>query len=128
MTSAWRIPIIVWCLVMGLLPCAAGAHVMATGLAVVAVDDREVAYRLTVVPSELPEPAGELLIRAMAGSHRDAERLAEAMRHAAVVRVDGAPCRPGRIAIQDVGAGLKALLEYTLHCRTAPGRLELEED
>jgi HupE / UreJ protein len=128
MTGARRIPVIVWCLIMGLLPCAARAHVTATGLAVMTVDDREVTYRLTVVPSELPEPAGQLLVRAMAGSRPDAERLAEVMRHAVVVRVDGAPCRPGRIAVQEFGDGLKALLEYALHCPTAPGRLELEED
>jgi hypothetical protein len=128
MTSARRIPVVVWCLVLGMLPLAAGAHVTATGLAIVAVNDREAIYRLTVVPSELPEPAAQLLIRAMAGSRPDAERLAEAMRRAVVIRVDGARCRPGRIAVQDVGAGLKALLEYALHCPAAPGRLELEED
>lgn len=55
---------------MGLLPAAAGAHVPATGLAVVAVNDREIDYRLTVVPSELPEPASQLLSRAMAGPVR----------------------------------------------------------
>ena len=128
MTVAWRIAIIVWGLVAGLLPAAAGAHVTATGLAVVAVNDREITYRLTIVPSELPQAAAQLLMRAMAGSRPDAERLAEAMRQAVVVRVDGAPCRSGRIAIQDGGAGLKALLEYTLHCPAVPGRLELEED
>ena len=128
MTSNRRIPVILWCLVMGLLPFGAHSHVTATGLAVVAIDDREVTYRLTVVPSELPEPAEQLLVRAMAGSRPDAERLAEAMRRAVVVRVDGTPCRPGRIAVQDVGAGLKALLEYALHCLAVPGNLEIEED
>jgi hydrogenase/urease accessory protein HupE len=33
-----------------------------------------------------------------------------------------------RIAIQDIGAGLKALVEYALHCPAVPGRLELEEN
>ena len=128
MRSAWRIPIVVCCLVTALLPAAAGAHVTATGLAVVEVNDREVSYRLTVVPSELPEAASQLLAQAMAGSRPDAERFAEAMRRAVVVRVDGAPCRPGRVAVQDVGAGLKALLDDAFHCPAAPGRLELEED
>ncbi len=128
MTSARRIPVIVWCLIIGLLPFAARAHVTATGLAVVTVDDREVTYRLTVVPPDLPEPAGQLLIRSMAGSRPEAQRLAEVMRHAVMVRVDGAPCRPGRITIQDVGVGFTARLEYVLHCPAAPGRLELEED
>jgi hypothetical protein len=128
MTSAWRVSVVVCCLCIGLLPAAAGAHVTATGLAVVETNDREVTYRLTVVPSELPEAATLLLTRAMAGSRPDAERLAETIRRAVVVDVDGAPCRPGRIAIQDIGAGLKAFVEYALHCPAAPGRLELEEN
>ena len=94
MTIAWRIAVAACWLVIALLPTAAGAHITATGLAVVAVNDREIDYRLTVVPSELPEPAGQLLARAMARSRPDAEGLAEAMRRAVVIRVDGAPCRP----------------------------------
>jgi hypothetical protein len=111
-----------------LLPAAAGAHVTATGVAVIEVNDREVSYRLTVVPSELPETASLLLARAMGGSRPEAERFAEAMRRAIMIRIDGASCRPGRVAIRDVGAGLKALLDYSLHCPSAPGHLELEED
>jgi hydrogenase/urease accessory protein HupE len=128
MTGLWRIRFILCSLVIGLLPIAAGAHVTATGLAVLEANDREVSYRLTVVPSELPEAASQLLSRAIAGSRSDAEQLAEVMYRAVVVRVEGAPCRPGRVSIQDVGAGLKALLDYALHCPAAPGRLELEED
>jgi hypothetical protein len=128
MTAVWRIPIILCCLAIGLLPAKAGAHVTATGLAVVAVDDREVSYRLTVVPSELPESTSRLLMRAMAGSRPDAEQVAEAIKRAVLVHVDGAPCRPGRVAVRDVGAGLKALLDYALHCPAAAGHLELEED
>jgi hypothetical protein len=127
MTSVRRISVVVCCLALGLLPAAARAHVTATGLAIVAVNDRDVSYRLTVVPSELPDAGSQLLSGAMAGSRSDAERLAEAMRRAVVVRVDGAPCRPGRIAVQDIGAGFKALLDYALHCPSTPGRLELEE-
>lgn len=118
------------CGLLALMPALpAGAHVAATGLAVVAVDDRAVAYRLTVVPAELPEAAARLLMQAMAGSRPDAERLAAAMRRAVAVRIDGAPCHAGRVAIQDGGyGGLKAVLEYRLHCPAAPGHLELEED
>ena len=128
MTIVWRAAVVVGGLVLGLLSGVAGAHVTATGLAVVTVDDREISYRLTVVPSELPEAASRLLGRAMAGSRPDAEQLAEAVRRAVVIYVNGAPCRPGRIAVQDVGAGLKTLLDYALHCAAAPGRFGLEED
>lgn len=125
---AWRFPVAVCCLCIVLLPAAGGAHVTATGLAVVQTNEREVSYHLTVVPSELPETAAQLLTRAMAGSRSDAERLAEAMRRAVVIGVDGVPCRPGRVVIQDIGAGVKALLDYAVHCPTSPGRLELEEN
>lgn len=128
MIGARRIPIVLCCFVVGLLPAEGCPHVTATGLAVVQVNGREVGYHLTVVPSELPEAASQLLLRAMAGSRSDAEQVAEAMQRAVVVRVDGAPCRPGRVSIQDVGAGLKALLDYAFHCPAAPGHLELEEN
>jgi hypothetical protein len=128
MTAARRIPLMLCCLVSGLPAAEAGAHITATGLAVVAVNDREIDYRLTVVPSELPEAASQLLARAMAGSSPDAERVAEEIKRAVVVRINGEPCRPGRVAVQDVGAGLKTFLEYELHCPAAPGRLELAED
>jgi HupE/UreJ protein len=128
MTDLRNIGLIAACLIGVLLPQAARAHVTATGLAVITVEDREIRYRLTLVPSELRELAAQLLRYAMAGSRADAERLGEAMRQAVVVRVDGAACRPGRIAVQDLGAGLKALLSYDLHCAAMPGRLEVEED
>src|SRR5437763_1627373 len=63
-------------LLLALLPAAAGAHVAATGLAVVTVDDSTVTYRLTLVPAELPEPAAKLLTQAAAGDRTQAERLA----------------------------------------------------
>src|SRR5436309_2373257 len=78
MIRGWRSAAVACCVVVALLlPATAGAHVMATGLAIVTVDDREVSYRLTVVPSELPEAAARLLSQAMAGSRPDAERIAE---------------------------------------------------
>jgi hypothetical protein len=115
-------------LITAWLPSTAAAHVTATGLATITVDDREVAYRLSVVPSELPDAAAELLTQAMAGSRPAAERLGEAMRRAVTARVADAPCRPGRVAIQEADAGLKALLAYDMHCPMAAGRLVLGED
>ena len=127
MTPAWPISFLLCWLAAGFLSGEAGAHVTATGLAIIEVNDREIGYRLTVVPSELPEATSQLLSRAMAGSRPAAEQVAEETKWAVVVRVDGTPCRPGRIAIQDIGAG-KALLDYALHCSAAPRRLELRED
>ena len=128
MTPARLVAVGLGLLLAAALPKAAAAHVTATGLAIVTADGRAVSYRLTVVPAELPEAAAQLLTRAMAGSRPDAGSVAEAARRAVALRVNGAPCRPGRFAVQDVGAGLKALLDYTLHCPAAPGRLELAED
>ncbi len=116
----------VWMLLLAGFSTAAAAHVTTTGLAVIAADGSDIRYRLTVVPAELPEPAAELLHRAIDGSRDDAERVAAQAREAVAVRVDGADCRPGRIAVQDIGAG-KALLDMTLHCPAPPGRLDIEE-
>ena len=115
-------------LMLGLLPRTAEPHATATGLAVISIEDRTVAYRLTIVPAELPEPATRLLAAAMAGSRPAAERVADAVRQAVSARTDDAECRPGRVAVQDLGAGLKALLAYDLHCPAGPGRLVLHED
>jgi HupE / UreJ protein len=113
---------------MLLLPRTAEPHATATGLAAVAVADGEIAYRLTIVPAELPEPAARLITEAMAGSRPAAERLADAVRQAVSARIGNAACRPGRVAVQDLGAGLKTLIAYDLHCSAAPGRLVLRED
>ena len=96
MSGAQNVALIAACLIGMLLPQTARAHVTATGLAVITVEDREVRYRLTVVPAELPEPAAQLLRHTVDGSRADAERLGETMRWAVVVRVDGAACQPGR--------------------------------
>lgn len=128
MTGLRNTSLIAACLIGMMLPQTARAHVTATGLAVITVEDRDVRYSLTLVPSELPGPAAQLLREATAGSRSSAERLGETMRQAVVARVDGAACQPGRIAVQDLGAGLKTLLSYELHCPAAPGRLEVVED
>lgn len=128
MTRPGRLAATLCCVLTALLPARAVAHVTATGLAIVSLEDREIDYRLTVVPSELPGTAAQLLTRAMAGSRPDAERLAEAARRAVTIRIDGIACRAGRFAVQDAGAGLKAVLDYRLHCPAAAGRFEIEED
>jgi hypothetical protein len=128
MTLIRRIPLLLSCLIAGLVPAVAIAHVTATGVAAVEVNGRDVSYRLTVVPSELSEEAARLVSRAAGGSRPDAELLAEQIRRAVVIRVDGKPCRAGRVAVQDVSVGLKTLLDYSLYCPAEPGRLELEED
>ncbi len=113
---------------LALLSIPAAAHVTATGLAVIAVDDHTISYRLTVVPIELPQDAARLLTRAAQGDRAAAERLAEVVRQAVVIRVDGEPCRPGRVVIRGSDTGdLKVTLEYGLRCAAAPGRIDLEE-
>ena len=128
MTLPRPVQLLLSCLIAGMLPTITIAHVTSTGLGVLEVTGRDVSYRLTVVPSELPEGASQLLSRAMTGSRPDAEQLTEEIKRAVVVRVDGEPCRPGRVTLRDVRAGLKALLDYSLSCPADPGRLELEEN
>jgi len=108
---------------------AAGAHTTATGLAEITVEDRTITYRLTVVPSELPNEAGDILAQAAAGDPTSGERLAAAMREHVSIAVDGEPCRPGRIALEDARlSGARVIIDYRLRCADAPGRLELAED
>ena len=112
-----------------LLAGPAVAHVTATGLAALTVDGTDVAYRLTLVLSELPNEAGELLKRAADGDRAQAENVGEALRQHVRIRVEGESCRAGRIVIRGAAAGEpKVMLDYTLRCPSAPGALDLEED
>ena len=116
-------------LVLALLTSPAAAHVTATGLAAITIDGNAVTYRLTLVLSELPEEAAQLLARAVNGERPEVERVAEALRAHVMIRVAGEACRPGRIVIRGSDLGEpKAFLEYSLRCAAAPGRLDLEED
>jgi len=127
MTGAWRAAIGLTALTLTAAPAA--AHVTATGLAEIAVDDTAITYRLTVVLAELPEAAAQMLRQATSGDRSAAERIAEALRNHVVLRVENEVCRPGRILIQgsDVGTPT-AILVYNLRCDRAPGRLGIEED
>jgi hydrogenase/urease accessory protein HupE len=116
-------------LVLALLTSPAAAHVTATGLAAITIDGNAVTYRLTLVLSELPEEAAQLLARAVNGERPEVERVAEALRAHVMIRVAGEACRPGRIVIRGSDLGdPKAFLEYSLRCAGAPGHLDLEED
>jgi hypothetical protein len=116
-------------LFLSLAATPAGAHVVATGLAEIAVADADVTYRLTVVPAELPEAAAQLLQQAANGDQSAAAAVAAQLRRHVALRVDGAACRPGRILIQGADIGEpKTSLSYELHCPAAPGRLAIEED
>ncbi len=116
-------------LCLGLLACPVAAHVTATGLAALTVDGADITYRLTLVLSELPGEVAQQLARAANGDRAEAERIAEALRQHVVVRVAGEPCRPGRIRIRNNDIGeQQAVLEYSLRCSSAPGRLDLDED
>ena len=116
-------------LVLALLTSPAAAHVTATGLAAITVDGDAITYRLTLVLSELPEEAAQLLALAANGARPEAERVAEALRTHVMIRVAGEACRPGRIVIRGSDLGEpKAFLEYSLQCAGSPGRLDLNED
>ena len=119
----------IYTLALALFTSPAAAHVLATGLAAVAVDGTTVTYRLVLVLAELPADSAAMLKRAAGGERVEAEQIADALRRDVVIRVGGEACRPGRIAIRgsDVGEA-KVLLEYALNCATGPGRLDLEED
>ena len=125
-----RVVVLAGCaLVAALLATRVAAHVTATGLATIAVDGTAVHYRLTLVASELPGEAAALLTRAANGARGEVERIAAALRSSIAIRVAGETCRPGRILIRGSEIGEpKIVLDYTLHCASSPGVLDLQED
>ena len=58
----------------------AAAHVTSTGLATLYVADGTLAYRLTVVATEIDDQAGRLLVTAAEGDRAAAERVAGFLR------------------------------------------------
>ena len=82
--SRWCIALLACCLAVALLPAAVSAHVMATGLAVVTVTDREVSYRLTVVPSE-----ANFIMVVLSGEDQATRMTLDLMRQGIIVRPMG---------------------------------------
>jgi hydrogenase/urease accessory protein HupE len=111
-----------------MLAAPAAAHTTATGLAVVEAGGDEIAYRLTLVPAELPGEPAALLARAADGDGASAQAVADLLRRHLGVAVDGAPCRPGRIRLQGGLAGERVDAAIAWSCPNAPGRLELRDD
>jgi hypothetical protein len=111
-----------------LLALPASAHVTSTGLATLDVEGSTLRYRLTVVTSELDDEAGRLLALAAEGNRGAAERIGQFMRDYAKFAISGAPCAPGRIAIQGSSAGDKVVLEMTLECPKNAGALAIHDD
>jgi HupE/UreJ protein len=105
------------------------AHVTSTGLAVLEIDGSRLAYRLTVVASELEEENQRLLNGATNGEPAAVERVAEAMRQAVHLAWGGEVCTPGRIRFQGSHTGDgKVVLEMAVACPRAVGWLVIRDD
>jgi len=119
---AWLLLAVVWI-------CPASAHVTSTGLATLDVADGTLAYRLTVVATEIDDQAGRLLVTAAEGDRAAAERVAGFLRDYARFSIASEPCRPGRISIRGAGTGDdKVVLEMALSCPKATGALAIRDD
>ena len=110
-------------------PAMAAAHTTSTGLATVDVTGATVTYRLTVLPSELPEESARLLTQAADGDPASAERIASEFRRRLTMRAGETACRPGRVQIQGsrVGDG-RVALELNLACPARSTRLTIRDD
>ena len=107
----------------------ASAHVTSTGLATLDVADGTLAYRLTVVATEVDDQAGRLLVTAAEGDRAAAERVAGFLRDYARFSIADEPCRPGRISIRGAGTGDdKVVLDMALSCPKATGALAIRDD
>ena len=109
--------------------CSAAAHVTSTGLATLDVADGTLAYRLTVVATEIDDQAGRLLVTAAEGDRGAAERVAGFLRDYARFSIANEPCRPGRISIRGSGTGDdKVVLDMALSCSKSAGALSVYDD
>jgi hypothetical protein len=107
----------------------ASAHVTSTGLATLDVADGTLAYRLTVVATEIDDQAGRLLVTAAEGDRAAAERVAGFLRDYARFSIASEPCRPGRISIRGSGTGDdKVVLDMALSCPKTTGALAIHDD
>ena len=115
-------------LVIGVREPARG-HTTATGIAVVTAQGVEVRYRLTVVLAELPMSAAPDLAAASEGDAAAVERVVATLRQKVHVKVDDAPCRPGRALLSGSRLGdTRLALEIEFHCPRAPGQLAIRDD
>ena len=110
--------------------CAsAGAHTTSTALASVTVDGPTVTYRLTLVPSELPDASKGPFVAAAGGDAITAAAAVEPLRERVAVRADGERCSPGRASAQ--GSALadgRLTITLTYRCPRPPARLTLRDD
>lgn len=121
--------LIAWLLLTMTLAGPAAAHVTSTGLATLDVTDGTLAYRLTMVATEIDDQAGRLFSAAAAGDRSAAERVAGFMRDYARFAIANEPCRPGRISIRGSGTGDdKVVLEMALSCPKSAGILSIRDD
>ena len=108
---------------------SAAAHVTSTGLATLDIADGTLAYRLTVIATEIDDQAGRLFVAAAEGDRAAAERVAGFMRDYARFSIANEPCRPGRISIRGAGTGDdKVVLDMALSCPKATGTLSIRDD
>jgi hydrogenase/urease accessory protein HupE len=105
------------------------AHTTSTGLATLTVTGSSLAYRLTLVLSELPEAPARLFTAAVTGDASSVERVAVLLRQSVQVRTDDRLCRAGRATLQSSRLGeARVTLALTLHCPVAPAQLVIRDD
>ncbi|WP_422002164.1 HupE/UreJ family protein [Reyranella sp.] len=117
-------------LLAGLVPVgAAWSHVSSTGLATLDVEGGRLAYRLTVVTSEVDPLGGEILWRAAGGDRQATGTVAGFLRAYARFSIGGEACAPGPIAVRGAGTGDgKVVLDMALSCPKASGPLVIVDD
>jgi hypothetical protein len=110
---------------LALMAGAARAHITSTGLAALETRGDQVAYRLTLVASEIGEPAAAI-VRGSAGDATAAAHAGELLRTHISVAVDGQACRIRRTRLQASQLDdSRVVLLLDFHCSAAPGRLQL---
>jgi len=107
----------------------AQGHVTTTGFATLDVVDGGLAYRLTVVATELEDQAGRLIHAASRGDGAAAERVRGFLRDYATFSIDGERCRPGATSILgSSGSDYRVVLDMALSCPKTIGTLTIRDD
>ena len=108
---------------------AGHAHSTSTGLLSLTVSGSTLRYRLTFLPSELPDAPARMLTLAADGDQASVERVASEAERRVTVRAAGALCRPGPATIVASRAGdARVILTLTFSCPAAVSRALIRDD
>jgi hydrogenase/urease accessory protein HupE len=125
--QAWRQTLPCLAIAFALVANVAHAHTSSTGLAVVETVGDQIAYRLSLAPTEIGEAAADIT-RGASGDVGAASRVGGLLQANVSMKVDEQDCRIRRTRLQASQLGDdRVLLLIDFHCPAKPGRLQITD-